>query len=152
MEALGPIEGSDCPQAKVFRELEQEEPQISDVQGRLRKTLSFWEEILCPAPWIVSCISEGYKLPLRAVLNKYSRPNQQSALDNRDFVSESIRELESNRCIARVFECPHICSPLSVIANCVGKLRLVLNLRYLNQFLWLDKFKYEDLRTAMLMW
>jgi len=33
----------------------------------------------------------------------------------------------------------------------MGKLQLVLNLRYLYQFLWLDKFKYEDLRTAMLM-
>jgi len=117
-----------------------------------------WEETLCPAPWIISCISEGYKLPLRAVPNKYSRPsqtstvysrpNQQSALDNNDFVSESIRELESNCCVARVFEYPHICGPLSVVANSVGKLRLILNLRYLNQFLWLE---YKDLWTAMLM-
>jgi len=44
-----------------------------------------------------------------------------------------------------------VCSPLSVVENSTGKLRLVINLRYLNQFLWLDKFKYEDLRTAMLM-
>ena len=27
----------------------------------------------------------------------------------------------------------------------------MINLRYLNQFLWQDKFKYEDLRIAMLM-
>ena len=27
---------------------------------------------------------------------------------------------------------------------------MVINLRYLNQFLWKDKFKYEDLRVAML--
>ena len=34
-----------------------------NVQGRLRQSLDFWEEVLQPAPWI---IREGYKLPLRA--------------------------------------------------------------------------------------
>ena len=38
-----------------------------------------------------------------------------------------------------------------MVDNGKGKLRLVINLRYLNQFLWKDKFKYEDLRVAMLM-
>ena len=43
-----------------------------------------------------------------------------------------------------------VCSPLSVVANKEGKLRLVMNLRHLNQFLHkdcfiLDHFKYEDL-------
>ena len=46
---------------------------------------------------------------------------------------------------------PHICSPLSVVINDRGKKRLVLNLRYLNQYLWKDKFKYKDLRTLMQM-
>ena len=49
----------------------------------------------------------------------------------------------------RFTEQPYICNPLSVAANSRGKLCLVLNLRYLNQFLWFDKFKYEDLHTAM---
>ena len=60
-------------------------------------------------------------------------------------------ELECNRCIQQVDHQPHICSPLSVVDNGRGKLRLVINLRYLNQYLWQDKFKYEDLRIAMLM-
>ena len=32
-----------------------------------------------------------------------------------------------------------------------GKKRLVVNLRYLNRFLWKQKFKYKDLRTALLL-
>ena len=44
-----------------------------------------------------------------------------------------------------------MCSPLSVVANREGKLRLVLNLRHLNQFLRKDHFKNEDLRIATLM-
>ena len=53
--------------------------------------------------------------------------------------------------MVKVAEKPHVCSPLSVVSNRIGKKRLVLNLRYLNQFLLKDKFKYEDLRLAMLM-
>ena len=30
-----------------------------------------------------------------------------------------------------------------------GKKILVVNLKYLNMFLWKQKFKYEDLRVAM---
>ena len=46
---------------------------------------------------------------------------------------------------------PHICSPLSVVESSFGKKRLVVNLSYANQFLCKQKFKYEDLRTALLM-
>lgn len=35
--------------------------------------------------------------------------------------------------------------------NASGKKRLVVNLKYLNRYLWKQKFKYEDLRTAMLL-
>ena len=54
-------------------------------------------------------------------------------------------------CGQSVTEVPHICSPLSVVANRAGTKRLVLNLRFLNQFLLKDKFKYENIRLAMLI-
>ena len=38
-----------------------------------------------------------------------------------------------------------------MVSNNADKLRLVLDLRSLNQFLLKEKFKYEDLRVAMLM-
>ena len=53
--------------------------------------------------------------------------------------------------MVKVQETPYICSLLSVVANTQGKLRLVLNLHYLNQILWTDRFKYEDLHVTMLM-
>ena len=43
---------------------------------------------------------------------------------------------------------PFICSPLWVVEG-PSKKRLVVNLRHLNSFLWKQKFKYEDLRTAL---
>ena len=66
-------------------------------------------------------------------------------------VGLSIENLVRNRCAAQVDSQPYICSPLSVVSNSAGKLRLVLNLKYLNQFLHVLSFKYEDLRTAALM-
>ena len=46
---------------------------------------------------------------------------------------------------------PHVCSPLSVVEGIAGKKRLVLNLRHRNGFLCKQKFKYGDLRIAMLL-
>ena len=77
--------------------------------------------------------------------------NQASALEHKDFVSKALQQLEDDCCIIRIPERPYICSPLSVVANVQGKLSLVINLQYLNQFLWKDKFKYEDIRIAMLL-
>ena len=57
-------------------------------------------------------------------------------------------DLLATGCILKVDKRPFICSPLSV-AEGPNKKRLVVNLRYLNSFLW--KQKYEDLHTALLL-
>jgi len=121
------------------------------VQGRLKSNLIFRKEVLqAPVP-IIETVSEGYKLPLLSLLQTYERRNQSSAYQHADFVSSAITELMQSRCIQKVAFKPHICSPLSVVSNNAGKLRLVLNLCYLNQFLFKEKFKYEEFRVAMLM-
>ena len=43
-----------------------------------------------------------------------------------------------------------MCSPPMVVESSSGKKRLVLNLKYLNMYVWKDRFKYEDMRTALL--
>ena len=66
-------------------------------------------------------------------------------------LDDAVLSLLNNRCVAQVSEKSHVCSPLSVVSNSSGKLCLVLNLRYLNQFLHVVSFKHEDLRVAALM-
>ena len=73
------------------------------------------------------------------------RRNQPSAKLHADFVQTSTNELVTTGCVRHVENVPQ-----SVVENAVGKKRLVLNLRYLNQHLWKQKFKYEDLRTPMM--
>jgi len=53
-------------------------------------------------------------------------------------MSSAISDLLANRCIKEITHKPYICSPLSVVTNSLGKLCLVLNLRYLNQYLLKD--------------
>ena len=132
-------------------ELEESTRQKSDVQGRLQANIQFWREILQAPPPIIDCIAEGYKLPLLSFPPQFARPNHKSALENADFVTNSLEELTTNRCIQQIKSQPHICSPLSVVTNRSGKKRLVLNLRFLNQFVLKEKFKYEDIRLVMLM-
>ena len=80
----------------------------------------------------------------------FEQSNDRPAFEHHRFVTDSVKELVSNRCVCEVTEKPLICSPFSVVSNKEGKLKLVLNLRHLNQYLRKDHFKYEDLRTALL--
>ena len=134
-----------------FWESEQGVTQIMDVQGSLREKLSFWEHVLkAPSP-IIECIRDGYKLPLLSTPAPFSGSNQSSALESAEFVTSALSELLVNRCIRKVNDKPRICSPLSVVRNSEGKERLVLNLRYLNRYLYKESFKYEDIRVALLL-
>ena len=94
---------------------------------------------------------KGYCLPLKFIPPSHSQSNHKSAELHHEFVDEAIQNLIQNRCILSKDQIPYICSPLSVVENSSGKLRLVLNLRYLNQFLYALRFKYEDLRVAALL-
>ena len=53
--------------------------------------------------------------------------------------------------ILEVTDQPCICSPLSVVEKSSGKKQLVVNMRHLNQFLQKQRFKYEDLCIAMML-
>ena len=156
VSALIPIDASDEYPAtwdSKYWEIQDEVlgPQIEDVQGRVRKNLSFWREVLKASDNVLDTIQSGYKLPLLYMPDSFCKGNHSSTQVHAKFVTESISKLLANRCIKRVEHKPFICSPLSVVGNADEKLRLVLNLRYLNQFLQKFKFKYEDLKVALLM-
>ena len=125
--------------------------QVTGVQGRLRKRLAFWREVLQAPPPVLDCIEHGYRLPIKHLPPPYAHKNHSSTELDMSFVERAVHDLLINHCILRVEEKPRVCSPLSIISSSAGKQRLVLNLRYLNQYMHVVKFKYEDLRTAALM-
>ena len=125
--------------------------QKADVQGRLKKSLKFWQEVLKAPDTVLSYIQNGYRVPLRFLPPSHSQQNNNSTVIHKIFVDEAVQSLLTNRCIRKVGGKPWVCNPLSVVSNFKDKLRLVLNLRYVNQFLHVAKFKYEDLHVAALM-
>ena len=76
--------------------------------------------------------------------------DHKSAREQEDFVTDAVKDLLGTGCILIVDNRPFICRPLSVVEGS-NKKRLVINLRYLTSLLWKQKFKYEDLRTALLL-
>ena len=76
--------------------------------------------------------------------------NNASAVNNGDFVSETIEELlRSNRIIGYAKQDLHVINPLSVSVQSSGKKRLILDLRYVNQYILKKKVKFEDYRKAL---
>ena len=119
------------------------------VKGRLRDCAEFWKEVIKAPAYIIDCIQDGYKLPLYSEPPPHEQSNSASTFKYNDFVTAAVAELLHNGCIKKLESAPYICSPLSVVVNPEGKKRLVINLRYLNQFLKKETFKYEDLRTLL---
>ena len=67
---------------------------------------------------------------------------------HKKFVEESIENLLAQGCIEELSEMPYCCNPLTVAEPTGKKLRLVLDLRHVNENLEFPKFKYENLKTA----
>ena len=126
-------------------------PVYVSVQGRLASCYQFWKDTLLAPEAILSIISKGYVLPLKEQPPTKLFKNHANCIRHEHFIDDSIEELVVGNCVKIVDTTPYVCNPLSVVCNRSGKCRLVLDLRYVNRYLWKCKFKYEDLRTVLSM-
>ena len=95
----------------------------------------------------MSIISNGYRLPFtQRIPPPAFEKNNASSLKHKKIVEESIKQLQASGCIQEVTEIPHCVNPLTVAEG--KKLRMVLDLRNVNKYLDITKFKYENLRTV----
>ena len=90
-------------------------------------------------------IRRGYRLPFAEYPSQCFLKNNRSALQHPGFVAEAITELLSSGCIVEHDVPPFCVNPLTVADG--KKLRLVIDLRHVNNYLVKPKFKYEDLRS-----
>ena len=95
--------------------------------------------------FVLNVIMQGYKIPFLQLPTPFAKRNNTSARENSDFVSPAVSDLLRLDQI-KYFACnPYIINPLSVSTRGSRKQRLVLNLRYVNRFIYKQKFKCEDL-------
>ena len=103
------------------------------VQGRLQKCSGFWKEKLEASQFVLDIVTNGYQLPFIAFPQPMIAKNHRSALEHSKFVKESIGDLVQSHCVRESLSCPKVCSPLQVVKNAKGKLRLVIDLASLCQ-------------------
>lgn len=75
--------------------------------------------------------------------------NNKSAICHSECVSSGIEELLKTGIILQVNDVPHVVNPLTVSVNAKSKERLILDLRHVNQYVILYKFKLEGIKEAL---
>ncbi len=114
---------------------------ITPLSGpRLRQTNSCW--VLSPTDILpLSPIPQN----LRCLLII----SQLLSMQHEDFVFKSIAEGLKNGCMRLVSEKPSVVNPLSVAVQSNGKKRLICDLRHVNKSLKTQKFKMDDMNSAI---
>jgi hypothetical protein len=107
-------------------------------------------ETFCTSLFVISIISGGYQLPW---LNgpppgPFFQSNHPSAFEHAGFVTEAVLILIATGAAMQVQFRPFIVSPLGVVPKGIDKLRLILDLCYINSFLEVQRFKYESVRKV----
>ena len=121
---------------------------LSQIKGSLRRHVEFWPGISAPR-YILAVICEGYRLPFQQTNPGFTSQNNRSGLDLSEFVNEAILELLHSGRVMELNRPPDVVNPLSVSIQPNGKKRLILYLRYINNFLIKQRVKYEDWKIAL---
>ena len=118
------------------------------VKGRLKENISFWQNIGI-SRWVLHVLQEGYSLPFISLPQEVFFKNHPSAVKDNVFVCTEMSKLLLSGAVVEVKrEDLTVCNPLGIVRNSAQKRRLIMDLRYVNQYLRLCKFKYDDIRTA----
>ena len=119
---------------------------IRNVKGSLRRNIDFWRSINAYES-VLDMIENGVKVPFIETPSSKVFKNDKSALDNAEFVQETILDLLKTGRILETFTPCTVINPLTVSVNATGKKILILDLRYINQFVWKQTFKLDDWRV-----
>jgi hypothetical protein len=117
------------------------------LRHRLRRHVQFWQSFVTSS-FVLGILLTRYMLPwiLGPPSEPHRFPNHPSAFEHASFVTDAVSSLAATGTIQLVRDPPFLVSPLGVVPKAEDKLRLILDLRFLNQFLQVTKSKYESIR------
>ena len=113
------------------------------VKGRLKNAIDYWRNELLAPHETLDIIQNGYQIQFVEPPPKMHSKNNQSALNNAEFVEEAIKELLQFNVIEERDSAPTVVSPLSVAENGAKK-RLILDLSKLNEYILSENIVLED--------
>ena len=114
------------------------------VKGKLKQNQSFWKNTIKANDTVLNIIQGGNRLPFLETPDTARSSNNKSAINNSDFVENSIKEMLATGTILEWDHRPRVVNPLSVSIDSSGKKGLILDLRYVNMHLYKDKIKFDD--------
>ena len=121
------------------------------VGGRLSLHLSAWKQITQDV-FVLSVVAHGFQISVSkdfpGVIRKDTVPprNTQALLS----IQAEIDDLLSKNAIVQVNDFPFLClSPIFVIPKSSGDLRVILNLKQINQFIPVQHFRMETLSVIL---
>ncbi|MCP4605812.1 MAG: hypothetical protein GY847_35710, partial [Proteobacteria bacterium] len=120
----------------------------TEVKGSLRRHAEQWAKDTSD-PDILSIVREGYAPPFTHLPPPFEAKNNSSASQNEQFVLFSILELLENGFAKLTRDRPRVVNPITVSCSASGKKRLIADMRHVNKFLKPQKFKLDDIRSAL---
>ena len=90
----------------------------------------------------------GYKLPFVNTPPSFRFDNNRSAISHSEFVTGAITDLLEKNLIVES-DAPYTVNPPSVAIQSSGKKRLILDLSFVNTFLWKSTIKFDDWKDAL---
>jgi hypothetical protein len=118
-------------------------------RNRLRAHLPF-RQSFCTSMFVLSIISTGYQLPWISgpPSSPHFQQNHPSAFEFASFTTEAVQQLVATGAALPVSFRPFVVSPMGVVPKGIDKLRLILDLRFINSLIQVPSFKYESIREV----
>ena len=113
------------------------------LKGNLKRNIAYWLNILMANESVLQIIENEYKIPFFKTAEKSHLPNNKSPLKSEKFALDSISEMLKIGSIKDVKAPAKVINPLSVSENSAAKKRPILKLRYINEYLYKDKIKFD---------
>ena len=115
----------------------------------LRSHNLYWNEIGSPLE-VLDWIQFGVQIPfISSPPEGFHLPNRKFTQSQAKFIQAEINDLLQSGAIREVFEPPTCISPIGCVPKKGGKLRLIVDLRVINQACDVPKFQYEDINTVV---
>ena len=123
---------------------------LSDIPvgGRLAHFVEKWEEIT-DNKWVLSILRHGFRIPFSKIPPLLSVPIRMSQSSS-PFLAEEIENLFNKRAVERVQNTgtPDFYSRIFLVPKKNRKLRLIIDLRFLNRYIKKQSFKMETVKSV----
>lgn len=106
--------------SKTYEDEQNKVVSISSVKNRLKNNYEYWKSIGVNK-FVLNVIKNGYAIAFISKLVSTFKNNNQTALQNAEFVTKAIKKLVDNNYVTEVFDKPYIVNPLSVSVQKSGK-------------------------------